>query len=59
MNKTLFTGIWRTGINKYVPNVNLRNIDMGYVGTDRKRVTLLIEYTTIEEQTEETEVIFI
>lgn len=52
MNATLLLGSLRRGIEKYVPNVTVRNLDMGYMSPNRKEYSLMIEYTSKEENKE-------
>lgn len=59
-NRTILLGILRSGIIKYVPNVTIKNIDMGYLYNNRKQLNLLLEYDVVgEKTTTESEVIFI
>ena len=60
MNRTIILGALRKGIQKYVPNVTVNNIDIGYVATNRKEYTMLIDYSAVEENNVETrDVIFV
>lgn len=49
LNKTLILGNLRSGIEKYVPNVTVKNLDLGYMSVDRKELSLMVEYTSVEE----------
>lgn len=53
MNSTLILGTLRQGIQKYVPNVTIKNVDIGYFSTDRKNYHLMVEYNSIQENKEE------
>ena len=60
MNKTVILGSLKRGIQKYVPNVKVRNIDIGYVSKERKNCTMMIEYNSIQEnKTEVHDVTFV
>ena len=48
-NKTLIVGRLQRGIQKYVPGVSIRSIDIGYLNDDRKNLSMLIEYETVKE----------
>ena len=58
-NRTILLGTLKKGITKYVPNVVLKNIDMGYTKTNRKHLYLKVEYSIKGEEDKPTEVIFI
>lgn len=49
MNKTIILGTLQQGIQKYVPNVSVEDIDIGYTSTDRGSYSLKIEYNSIGE----------
>lgn len=36
----------KRGIQKYVPSVTVKDLDVGYVGPDRKEYSVRIEYTS-------------
>ena len=60
MNKTIILGTLTKGIQKYVPNVSVLNIDIGYTSKDRKNYSMLIEYNSVQEnKTETKDVIFV
>lgn len=60
LNKTLILGKLRNGIQKYVPNVTVKDIDVGYMVTNRRDYTLKIEYTSVQEsKTEIQDVTFV
>ena len=48
-NKTIILGSLKKGIQKYVPNVTVRNIDIGYTSTDRRNYSMMIEYSSVQE----------
>lgn len=54
MNRTIILGTLKRGIQKYVPNVKVRNIDIGYASKDRKDYSLMIEYDSVRENKMET-----
>lgn len=47
LNKTLLLGSLKRGIQKYIPNVKVKNIDIGYVSKDRKTYSMMIEYSSV------------
>lgn len=49
MNKTLILGNLQKGIQKYVPNVKVNNIDIGYASKDRKEFVVKIDYNSVQE----------
>ena len=60
INKTIILGSLRRGIQKYVPNVKVRNIDIGYISKDRKDYSMMIEYDSVgEDKTKTQDVTFI
>lgn len=48
-NRTLILGLLRRGIQKYVPNVTVNDIDVGYTSKNRKEFTILVDYTSVQE----------
>lgn len=48
-NQTVLLTNLKKGIQKYVPNVTIKNIDVGYFPNDRKHYSLLIEYNSVQE----------
>lgn len=48
-NKTILLGSLKKGIQKYVPNVEVNSIDIGYSSANRKEYLAMIEYTSIQE----------
>lgn len=60
MNKTIILGNLKKGIQKYCPNVTVRNIDIGYTSNDRRNYSMMIEYTSVQEnKTEVQDVTFV
>lgn len=60
MNKTIILGSLKKGIQKYVPNVKVKDIDIGYTSTDRKSYSMMIEYMSVQEnKTEIKDVTFV
>lgn len=60
MNKTIILGSLKKGIQKYVPNVTVNNIDIGYTSKDRRNYTMMIEYNSVQEnKTEIKDVTFV
>lgn len=49
MNKTLILGSLKKGIQKYVPNVTIKNIDIGYTSKNRKSYSMQIEYNSVQD----------
>ena len=49
MNKTIILGTLQQGIQKYVPNVSIQDIDIGYTSSDRTKYSLRIEYNSTNE----------
>lgn len=48
-NKTIILGALKKGIQKYVPNVKVKNIDIGYTSADRRHFSMKIEYDSVQE----------
>ena len=60
MNKTIILGTLQQGIQKYVPNVTVEDIDIGYTSTNRTEYSLRIEYnSTREDKTTTKDVMFV
>lgn len=60
LNRTLILGKLQKGVEKYVPDVKVRGIDIGYDVSDRTSYHLLIDYEAIvEENTKINDVMFI
>jgi hypothetical protein len=49
MNRTLLLGSLQKGIQKYVPDVSINALDIGYVSNDRKNYSLMVEYNSVQE----------
>ena len=49
LNRTIILGVLQKGIQKYVPNVSVNSIDIGYVSNNRKEYTMMIEYDSVQE----------
>ena len=49
MNRTLILGALKKGIHKFVPNVRVKNVDVGYTSKDRTSYSVMVEYETIQE----------
>lgn len=49
MNRTIILGSLKKGIQKYVPNVTVINIDIGYTSKDRRNYSMMIEYNSVQE----------
>ena len=48
-NKTIILGTLKKGIQKYIPNVKVKDIDIGYTSMDRKTYTMKIVYDSVQE----------
>lgn len=48
-NKTIILGSLKKGIQKYTPNVKVKNIDIGYTSNDRRNYSMMIEYDSVQE----------
>lgn len=48
-NRNLILGNLRRGITKYVEDVSIKDLDIGYVDNDRTHMLLRVEYTSVEE----------
>ena len=49
MNKTIILGALKRGIQKHVPNVKVKDIDIGYLSNDRRHHTMRIEYDSVQK----------
>lgn len=59
-NRTIILGSLTRGIQKFVPSVNVKNIDIGYNTKDRRDYSMLIEYDSVlENKTKINDVIFV
>lgn len=60
MNKTIILGSLKKGIQKYVPNVKVKSIDIGRTSKESRDYSLLIMYNSVQEDKKETQdVIFV
>ena len=60
MNKTVILGALKKGIQKYVPNVTVEDIDIGYTSKSRKTYSLMVVYNSVQEdKTEIQDVTFV
>ena len=48
-NKTIYLGTLQRGIRKYVPNVAVNSIDIGYIGNERTNYNIKIDYSAKRE----------
>lgn len=59
-NSTILLGVYRKGIEKYVPNVKVNSIDVGYLTSDRKTHVIKVDYSIkADDKTEVQDVIFV
>lgn len=59
-NSTLIFGIMQKDLQKYVPGVKVRDIDLGYFPENRRQYLIKIEYTSIQDDKSEIDdVIFV
>lgn len=59
-NKTIILGSLKKGIQKYVPGVTVRNIDIGYTAQNRRDYTMMVEYNSVQDnKTEIQDVTFV
>lgn len=49
VNKNIILGRLQKGIQKYVPDVTVKNIDIGYSRKDRLTYSMVVEYDSIQE----------
>ena len=49
LNKTLIVGALRKKMAKYIPNIKVNQIDIGYTSTDRKEYSMMIDYSYKED----------
>ena len=45
LNKTLIIGALKKKMTKYVPNVKVNQVDIGYLSSNRKEYSLMIDYS--------------
>ncbi len=48
-NKTIILGSLKKGIQRYIPNVRVKNIDIGYTSNARRNYSMMIEYDSVQE----------
>lgn len=59
-NSTILLGVYRKGVEKYVPNVKVNSIDIGFLVSDRKTHVMKVDYSVKEEdKTVTQDVIFV
>lgn len=58
-NKTLILGNLKTGIEKYLNNVKVNDIDIGYTNDNRKYYSLRIVYSYMDSDLKTNNVIFV
>lgn len=49
INKTVILGSLMKGIQKFCPDVMVKNLDIGYTSHDRRNLSLLVEYDSVQE----------
>ena len=54
-NSTLILGMLQKRLQKYVPNIKVKDIDLGYFPENRRQYLVKIEYTSIQEDKSETD----
>ena len=52
-NSTLLLGTIQKELQKYVPNIKVKDIDLGYFPENRRQYLVKIEYTSIQEDKSE------
>lgn len=52
-NSTLLLGTLQKELQKYVPNIKVKDIDLGYFPENRRQFLVKIEYTSIQEDKSE------
>lgn len=59
-NRTILLNVLAKGFKKYVENVTIRDIDMGYIGSNRQQLRLRLEYSAMSSSNQvENGVIFV
>lgn len=53
MNKTILLGSLKKGMQKYIPNIKVKNIDIGYTSKNRRDYSMMIEYTSVQDDKNE------
>lgn len=60
LNRTLILGRLSQGIQKYVPKVSAKTVDIGYANEDMENLRVLIGYSAVlDNKTEVSNVIFV
>ena len=52
-NSTLILGTLQKELQRYVPNIKVKDIDLGYFPENRRQFLVKIEYTSIQEDKSE------
>lgn len=52
-NSTLILGMLQKELQKYVPNIKVKDIDLGYFPENRRHFFIKVEYTSIQEDKSE------
>ena len=52
-NSTLILGMLQKELQRYVPNIKVKDIDLGYFPENRRQYLVKIEYTSIQEDKSE------
>lgn len=52
-NSTLILGMLQKELQKYVPNIKVKDIDLGYFPENRRQYLVKIEYTSVQEDKSE------
>ena len=52
-NSTLILGMLQKELQRYVPNIKVKDIDLGYFPENRRQFLVKIEYTSIQEDKSE------
>ena len=52
-NSTLIFGMLQKELQRYVPNIKVKDIDLGYFPENRRQFLVKIEYTSIQEDKSE------
>ena len=52
-NSTLILGMLQKELQEYVPNIKVKDIDLGYFPENRRQFLVKIEYTSIQEDKSE------
>ena len=58
-NGTILLSVYKNGVKKYVPSVEINSLDIGYLNNDRKNHVIQINYSLTEGKTKAPNVIFI